>query len=131
MEAYKTFVEERITGRRNLWDKMTNVKQKTWMSAGKDTTLNTGTEVLTLKATTSLFARLLVRVDLEEVVGMHEFSLMSKVVMVPEGSIHPSTHKTIVIKLLADLVVNDIYIYHTSAQSTELEEGSETCIVVD
>ena len=42
-----------------------------------------------------------------------------------------STHKTIVIKLLADLVVNDIYIYHTSAQSTELEEGSETCIVVD
>ena len=74
MEAYKTFVEERITGRRNLWDKMTKVKQKTWMSAGKDTTLNTGTEVLTLKATTSLFARLLVRVDLEEVVGMHEFS---------------------------------------------------------
>ena len=60
MEAYKTFVEECIIGRRNLWDKMTKVKQKTWMSAGKDIQLNTGTEVLTLKATTSLFARLLV-----------------------------------------------------------------------
>ena len=60
MEAYKTFVEERIIGRRNLWDKMTKVKQKTWMSAGKDIQLNTGTEVLTMKSTTSLFARLLV-----------------------------------------------------------------------
>ena len=59
MDAYETFVEERIIGSHNLWDKMTKVKQKTWMSAGKDIKLNTGTEVLTLKATTSLFARLL------------------------------------------------------------------------
>ena len=60
MDAYETFVEERIIGSRNLWDKMTKVMQKTWMSAGKDIKLNTGTEVLTLKATTSLFVRLLV-----------------------------------------------------------------------
>ena len=45
---------------------------------------NTGTEVLTLKATTSLFARLLVRVDLEEVIGMCEISYISKVIMVPD-----------------------------------------------
>ena len=60
MEAYKTFVEERIIGRRNLWDKITKVKQTTWMSAGKDIQLNTAIEVLTSKATTSFFARLLV-----------------------------------------------------------------------
>ena len=60
MKAYKPFEEKRIIGRRNLWYKMTKLKQKTWMSAGKDIQLNTGTEVLTLKATTSLFARLLV-----------------------------------------------------------------------
>ena len=59
-EAYKTFVEERISGRRNLWDKMTKVKQKSWMPAGKNIQLNTATEVLTSKATTLLFARLLV-----------------------------------------------------------------------
>ena len=52
MEAYKTFVEERIIGRRNLCDKMTKVKQKTLMSAGKDIQLNTGTDVLTSRATT-------------------------------------------------------------------------------
>ena len=49
MEAYKTFVEERIIGRRNLWDNMTKVKQKTWMSAGKDIQLNKGPDVLTSK----------------------------------------------------------------------------------
>ena len=55
------------------------------MSAGKCINLNTGTEMLTLKATTLLFVRLLViarssreNVDPEEVTGMHEFSYMSK-----------------------------------------------------
>ena len=61
MEAHKTFVEERIIGRRYLWDNMTKVKQNTWMSNGKYIQLNTGTEVLTSKATTPLFARLLAR----------------------------------------------------------------------
>ena len=58
MEAYKTFVEERII-RFNLWDNMTRVKKKTRMSAGQDIRSNTGTDVLTLKAITSLYARLL------------------------------------------------------------------------
>ena len=51
--------------------------------------------------------------------------------MAPDGSIHPSTDKSIVIKLLEDLVVNETSQSQTSAQSTEREEGSETCLVVD
>ena len=136
MDAYETFVEERIIGSRNLWDKMTKVKQKTWMSAGKDIKLNTGTEVRTLKATTSLFARRLViarssreSVDLEEVIGKHEFAYTNTVLMAPDGSIHPSTDKSIVIEILEDLVVNETC--QTSEQSTEREEGSETCLVVE
>ena len=127
MDAYKTFVEERIIGSRNLWDKMTKVKQKTWMSAGKDIKLNTGTEVRTLKATTSLFVRLLViarssreSVDLEEVIGMHEFAYTNKVLMAPDGYIHRSTDKSIVVELLEDLVVNETC--QTSAQTTDREE---------
>ena len=109
MEVHKTFVEERIIGSRNWWDKMTEVEQKTWMSAaGKYIKLNTGAAgVLPLKATTSLFARLLVtarssreNVDLEEVIRMHEFAYTNKVIMAPDGSIHPSTDNSIVINLL-------------------------------
>ena len=83
--------------------------RKHGMSAGKDINLNTGTDVLSLKATTSLFARLLViaqsfreSVDLEEVIGMHEFAYTNKVLMAPDGSIHPRTDNSIVIKLLED-----------------------------
>ena len=49
--------------------------------------------MLTLKATRSIFARLLVidrssreNVDVEEVIGMHEFAYTNKVIMAPDGS---------------------------------------------
>ena len=58
--SIQTFVEECVIRGRNLLDKVTKVKQNTWMSAGKYIQLNTGSNVLTLKATTSLIARLLV-----------------------------------------------------------------------
>ncbi len=59
-ERYAKFVDERIIGNCNLWDRMTKVKHKTWTSAAKDIKLNTGTDVLEVKATTSLLARLLI-----------------------------------------------------------------------
>ena len=67
-------------------------------------------------------------VDVEEEMGMLEFACTNKVLMAPDGSMHPSTDNSMVINLLEDLPVNDIY--HTSAKSSELEEGSETCLVV-
>ena len=114
---------------------MTKVKQKRGMSARKDIKVNTGT-VLTLKATTSLFATLLViarssreSVDLEEVIGMHEFAYANKIMMATDGTIHPSTDKSTVIKLLEYLVVNETS--GTSAQPTVREQGSDRCLVVD
>ena len=69
--------------------------------------------MLTLNATISLFDRLLVigrssreNVDLEEVIGMHEFSYMAL-----DGSIHTSTDNSIVTQLLEYLIVNDIISY--------------------
>ena len=49
--------------------------------------------------------------------------------MAPDGSFHPATDKSEVIKLLEDVVTNDRA--QTSAHSTEVENGSETCLVVD
>ena len=48
MEAFKAFVENRLVGDGNMWDRMTKFK------------LKAGSEVLTLKATSSLFTRILV-----------------------------------------------------------------------
>ena len=58
--AYKLFVDERICGDTNLWDKMTKVKVLGWKSAVKIIKARLGSEEVMLKASTSLVARLLV-----------------------------------------------------------------------
>lgn len=60
---------------------------------------------------------------------MPEFAYTNKVLMAPDGSIHPTTDKSTVIKLLEDLLANDTA--QVSAQPTKFEEGSEMCLVVD
>ena len=60
LAAFHKFVEERVTGSENLWAKMTKVKLSTWKTAAKDIKRQTKSEILKLKATSSLFARMLV-----------------------------------------------------------------------
>ena len=75
-----------------------------WTYAAKNINWNIGFEVLTLKETTSLFARLLVIarssrkliVNLEEVIGMLE-SAYTNVLMAPDGSFYTTTDKSTVI----------------------------------
>ena len=93
---------------------MPKVKLLTWNAAAKNISVKVGSEMLTLKATTSLFARLLViarssreSINLEEVIGMHEFAYTNQLLMKPDGSIHPTTDKGKVIELLKDLVMDN------------------------
>ncbi|CAB3993632.1 Hypothetical predicted protein [Paramuricea clavata] len=71
----KKFVEERISGETNLWDKMTKSKFLSWDSSGKEIKLQAKSEVITLRTTTGLMSRLLIiaqssrEVDMEEVIG--------------------------------------------------------------
>ena len=111
----------------NLWDRLTNDKQKTRTSAAKDISLNIGSEVLTLKATISFFDRLLVivrpsreSVNLEEVIGMHEFVYSNKFLRGSEWFYHHTTDKSAVIKLVEDLVANETA--QASAQPNDFEE---------
>ncbi len=63
-------------------------------------------------------------------IGTHEFAYTNKVLMEPDGYIHPTTDKSKVIKLLEDLVIDETT--ETSNQDSDLEDGSEeTCLIVD
>lgn len=134
-EAYQKFVEERLIGDGNLWDRMTKVKLKTWTAAARNIKLKVGSENMTLKATTSLFARLLViarssreDVDLAKVIGIHEFAYTNNILMQPSGCLHPTNDKSMVIHLLKDLV-------HTNSNAeptaTHMEYEKLRCLVVD
>ncbi len=86
------------------------MKLQTWNSTGKDITVKSGSDIVSLKATTSLFARLLViarsnrdDVDLEDVIGVHELSNTNQILLRPDGTLHPTTDKSKVISLLEDM----------------------------
>ena len=51
--------------------------------------------------------------------------------MKPDGSIHPTTDKSKVIKLLEDLVMDNNNTSEASTNATENVEGLSTCLVVD
>ena len=117
----------------NLWDRLHKLKFLTWNSAAKDMKVKIGSDVLIVKATTSLFARLLLiarsdreNVDLEEVIGQHEFANTNRHLMQPDGSIYPTNDKSNVIQLLKDL-------FHSDKASTEesTHGSSKACLVLD
>ena len=107
------------------------------MHPQKEITLKDSSETVILKATSSLFVRMLViawssraDVDLEEVIGPHKFSYTNRVLMEPDGSIHPTTDKSTIIHLLENLVQPDSNItLEASAYNLTVEE--ECCLVVD
>ena len=50
------FVEERICGETNLWNKMSKCKNLSWNSSSKEIKLQAKSDVLTLQATTGLMS---------------------------------------------------------------------------
>lgn len=130
-DAFTRYVKERITGDGNLWDRMTKVKLLTWNAAAKEVKMKTGPEVVTLKATSSLFARMLLvarssreDIDLEQVICTHELSHTNGTLMQGDGSIHPTNDKSSVIHLLEGLV-------HVDSDETTTQEHSRATLVVD
>ena len=87
-----------------------------------------------MKATASLFARMLViarssrdDIELEEVIGLHEFDYTNRVLMKPGGSIHHTSDKSIIIHLQEDIVNNT----GDTTNAMDDEVCPQTCLVVD
>ena len=112
---------------------MTKIKLLSWNTTAKEIKVNSGSQVHTLKATSSLFARMLVitrsareSIDLETVIGTHEFAYTNRILMKPDGSIHPTTDKNTVIHLLENLVKTD-----SNTTQESLHDRKLCCLVVD
>ena len=113
---------------------MTKVKLLTWNAAAKEIKVKTGSEVTTVKATSSLFARMLLvarssrdDINLEEVIGTHEFSHTNGTLMQAEGTLHPTNDKSSVIHLLEGLV----HTVTASDEASRFEDHSMTTLIVD
>lgn len=80
--------------------------------------------MVSLKATNSLFVRMLLiakssrELDLEDIVGKHEFASSNATLMKPDGSLLPSTNKSVLIHELESKVAE--------SATSQMGEGSTT-----
>ena len=58
--AFQQFVEERITGTKSLWHKMTKMKNLRLSDTCKEVKVKVGAQEVCIKVANSLFARLLI-----------------------------------------------------------------------
>ena len=93
-----------------MWDKMSKLKYLNWKDGCKSISLKASSEVVSLKATNSLFVRLLLvakssrELDLQEIVGTHEFVHYNANLMRPDGSLLSTTSKSALIHELEGVV---------------------------
>ncbi|KAI9542170.1 hypothetical protein NQZ68_022223 [Dissostichus eleginoides] len=108
--ARETYVNERVRGEKNMWDKMLKLKYLTWKDGCKSIKLKASSEVVSLKATNSLSVRLLLvakssrELDLQKIVGTHEFADYNASLMTSDGSLVPTTAKSALIHELEGVV---------------------------
>ena len=82
-QALQSFVEQHICGPTNLWERMPKLKFLTWNDACKTVKLKDNKGQVELKATNSLFVRMLMiarsnrQIDLEDVISNHEFAAIT------------------------------------------------------
>jgi len=123
--ALEKYVNERVTGDKNIWEKMAKLKYLTWKDGCNNIKLKSSSEVVSLKATNSLFVRLLIVakssrfVNLNEIVGMHEFVEYNAILMTADGSLLAPTAKSALIHELEDLISG----VASSAESDDMESS--------
>jgi hypothetical protein len=135
-KALVTHVEERVNGEKNMWDKMSKLKYLTWNDGCKTVSLKAASEVVSLKATNSLFVRLLLiakssrELDLEDIVGKHEFASSNATLMKPDGSLLPSTNKSSLIHELESMVAESATSQTSTGEESTTQHGP-TSIIID
>ena len=98
--AYQTFVEERISGGDNLWNKLTKVKVLKWTAAAKPLKTNDAKQNIAIQESRTVMPRLLVitrsfrDIDLREVISKHELSTIDRLLMIPDGMLQPCSDKS-------------------------------------
>eukprot|EP00794_Sanderia_malayensis_P002266 gene2266-2603_t len=131
--ALQSFVDDRICEDVNLWQKMSKSKHLSWNSASKNIKLASKSDIITVRVTANLMSRLLIiarsscAVDLEEVIGCYGLSTTNRTLMKADGSLLPTTGKSVAIALLEKLVPQN----PNQLNETGNEVSPKKCLVID
>lgn len=138
-KGYQNFVEERISGTCNLWDKMHKVKVLGWNEGAKPIKTKIGAEEILLKQSSSILARLLViarssrETDFKDVIGTYELSSINHTLMSADGRLHPCNDKSQLLhELVAQVADDDDDEDQRQAQEVQVQAIPEnSCLVID
>ena len=106
-ELLNTFVKERIqAGSIDLWSKMKKPKLLTWKSIGKKAKLIVNNVIVEVQEDRSLFARTMMvcqtrpEINVQEAVGMYEFTVVLRALFAADGSMLHCPNKSSLMSLL-------------------------------
>jgi hypothetical protein len=108
-KQYEKFVAERVaTNEVNLWSPMKKLNLQMWSSANKKVTLKTANEIFELREDRTLFARMLIvsearNIDLKQVVGPYELSVVPRALFAADGSLLHEKSKSDLMAILESL----------------------------
>ena len=103
------FIEQRVvTNEVNLWSPVKKQKLQTWTANNKRVKVKDGDKVIELTEDRSLFARLLVvskarNIDLQQNIGMFEFTVVPRALFALDGSLLHVTSKSDLMEILESL----------------------------
>ena len=105
-KLFETFITERIEkGRTNLWAKMKKRKLLTWKSTGQKAKVKLNNAIVELQEDRSLFARMMMvcqtrpEINLQEAIGVHEFTVMPRALFAADGTMLHCSKKSALMAL--------------------------------
>ena len=129
------FVTEHIKkGNESLWSSMKKRKLLTWKPTGKKTKVTAKNKIVELRGDWCLFARMLMvchsrpEINLQEAIGMYEFSLVPRSLFAADGTmLHCSTKSA-----LMGLIEKEAPAAATSSdETTEVHVARSKVVIVD
>ena len=103
----ETFITEGIEkGSTNLWAKMKKRKLLTWKSTGQKARVKLNNAVVELQEDWSLFARMMMvcqtrpEINLQEAIGVHEFTVMPRALFAADGTMLHCSNKSVLMALV-------------------------------
>ena len=136
-EMYKTFLNERVTGERSIWEKMKKRKMLTFKSSGKTLKTKLEGKVVELKEDRSLLQRILVisqkrpEIDLPNLIGKYEFSITPRSLFSFDGKLLSCNDKSSVMHAIEDRGQNLLNIDNTQHNIIESDVDNAKVVILD
>ena len=129
-ESYISFVKERIEGESSIWDTIKKIKIPCFTNNNKSTSVKLNGETLQIRQERKLMNRILVAsrsrpgIDLSNIFGTYEFSVVPLSLFATDGSLYYGKEKSVIGKELRDFEPEEI-----GTQEEDLESGK--VIIID